>query len=87
MLTCPRPRAWVTYEINSMKQYETKEECLGYNGEHAWYEVKDHSGMTCLVYHADGYCSDNDPVMKCYHCPARKTYTRKQPVVFEWVEN
>jgi hypothetical protein len=69
-----------------MKKYDTKEECLKVNGEHAWHEVIDNSGMSCLVYHTDGYCSNNDPLKQCYHCPARKIYTRVQPATFEWQE-
>lgn len=70
-----------------MKKFETKEECLKVNGEHAWYEIKNSSIIGCAVFHPDGYCSRNDPIKKCYHCPAQKHYTRKQPAIFEWVEN
>ena len=68
-----------------MKEYTTTEECLKVNGEHAWKELPK-SGISCAVYHSDGYCSWNDPVFKCYHCPARKTYTRKQAAVYGWVD-
>lgn len=69
-----------------MKTYNTKEECLKENGEHAWYKFENTSGISCLVYHTDGYCSHNEPVWNCYHCPARKVYTRTQAEIFEWVE-
>lgn len=69
-----------------MKQYTTKEECIKENGEHAWYIVKKEGGTVCAVMHYDGYCSWNDPIERCYHCPVRRTYTRKQPEIFEWVE-
>lgn len=68
-----------------MTKYETTEECLKVNGEHAW--VKNESkGISCLVYHADGYCSWNDPSYNCYHCPAKKTYTRIQAPQYQWVD-
>jgi hypothetical protein len=70
-----------------MKQYATKEECLAVNGEHAWYDLNKGTSIGCLVYHTDGYCSHNDPVMKCHHCPATKTYTRIQAPKFEWIES
>lgn len=70
-----------------MKQYQTKEECIKEKGEHAWHEVKKDSMLGCAVYHADGYCSWNDPTEQCYHCPAKRSYTRTQPAIFEWIES
>ncbi len=69
-----------------MKKYTTKEECIKELGEHAWKKAQKTFIGSCLVYHADGYCSDNDPVEECYHCPARRVYTRRQPAIYEWVE-
>jgi hypothetical protein len=70
-----------------MKTFETKEECLKEMGEHCWVEVIKNNDMSCLVDHQDGYCSHNDRVEKCNHCPARKTYTRTQSAQFNWLEN
>lgn len=69
-----------------MKQFETKEECLKENGGHAWHKIQDTSGMSCAVYHSDGYCSWDDPKEKCYHCLAERTFTRTQSPKFEWIE-
>ena len=71
-----------------MKTYETKEECLKVNGEHAWYDVpKSNNGVSCAMYHEDGYCDWNDPKQKCHHCPATRNYTRTQAPKFEWIES
>ena len=68
-----------------MKQYDTPEECLAINGEHAWRELP-RSHVSCLVLHPDGYCPLNDKKEKCYHCPALRQYTRQQSEIFSWVD-
>ena len=68
-----------------MKTYKTKEECIEVNGQHAWYSLPK-SSISCLVYHPDGHCSWNDPQEKCYHCPAKRTYTRTQREIYNWVD-
>ena len=68
-----------------MKQYQTIEQCLEENGEHAWYNAENKFGL-CLVYHQDGHCSWNDYVKKCYHCPATLAYRQTQMAISEWVD-
>ena len=69
-----------------MKTFETKEECLKENGEHAWYRLPP-SNISCLVMHGEGGCPDAGPKEKCYHCPAYRSYTLTQAPRHEWIES
>lgn len=68
-----------------MKQYETPEECIKINGEHAWQDIPS-SGMACAVMHYDNYCDWDERRQKCYHCPATRRYARTVAPKFEWVD-
>ena len=74
-----------------MKTYSTKEGCIAENGEHAWYKPTGGdfggAGISCAVYHMDGFCDMNDPMEKCHHCPAVRHYRRVQAPRFEWIES